>query len=102
MKLGVHYDEKRTFARMDLNAEVHFTISDDLNTYSGQCRNLSHTGIQFDTGHGLSEGQTLNVTVDTNSDKFDPMKAKVTVLRIESNENDQYRIAGKIVKFSRS
>ena len=101
MILSTHYDEKRVFARLEVNTEILFTLSDDINTYRGTCRNLSHTGIQFDAGHSLSEGQTINVTVDTKSDKFDPMNAKVEVLRIENQDKNQYRISGKILAFSR-
>lgn len=100
MRLSAHYDEKRIFARLEVNTEVQFTLSDDMNTYRGQCRNLSHTGIQFDTEHALSKGKTINITVDTKNDKFDPMNAKVEVLRIEDHDK-QYRVSGKILAFSR-
>jgi len=101
LRLSAHYDEKRIFARLEIDAEMLFTLSDDMNTYRGHCRNLSHTGIQFDTEHAISEGKTINITIDTKSDKFDPMNAKVEVLRIEDHDHNQYRVSGKILAFSR-
>lgn len=99
METSRRYDEKRLYCRMDVDAEVTFTIPDDSSEYRGQCRNLSYSGIQFDTEHALSAGNTVKVTIDTKSDKFQPAQATVEVLRVETAENEQYRIAGKILEF---
>lgn len=97
--VGRKNDERRLFCRMEVNAEVSYSIPGDNKTYRGKCRNLSHSGIQFETEKALTQGTSLEVTIDTKSEKFKPMNAVVEVLRIEPSENNTYTVAGKIVEF---
>ncbi len=99
MKSNPGYDEKRLFCRIPVNADINFSIPDDTNEHIGQCINLSHSGILFDTEYGLSEGQTLKVFIDTKSEKFQPMNATIQVIRVETAAENQNRIAGKILEF---
>ncbi len=84
---------------MLINTEFTFTILDENKTLRGFCKNLSHTGIQFITDEKLSEGQFIEVILDTKSDKFKPMKAKIEVVRIELSHDNEYSVAGKILEF---
>ena len=97
--LESRYDEKRLFCRMHVDAEISFTIPGDNSSFKGQCRNLSHSGIQFITGQALSEGQSLEIVIDTKSDKFQPMKALVEIIRVEPSEDNQYETAGIIKEY---
>jgi hypothetical protein len=53
----------------------------------------------FTTEQALPEGQSLELTIDTKSNKFQPMKALVEIIRVEPSGNDQYRNAGIIKEY---
>ena len=93
------YDEKRLFCRMQIDAEVTYTLPGENNTFRGQCMNLSHSGIQFTAGQALSEGQSVEVAIDTKSKKFEPMKALVEIIRVEPSEDSRYMAAGIIKEY---
>lgn len=101
LKLGPEYNEKRLFCRMKIDAAVDYTIPGDSTLYKGYCRNLSHSGILFNTANILSEGKSIEVLIDTKSDKFKPMKATVEILRVEPDDSGdhRYRVAGRILEF---
>lgn len=101
LKLGPEYNEKRLFSRMKIDAPVDYTIPGDSTLYRGHCMNLSHSGIQFNTANMLSEGKSIEVIMDTKSDKFKPMKATVKILRVEPDDSGdrQYKVAGRILEF---
>lgn len=84
---------------MPITAELTYTIKGKSATCKGQCKNLSHSGIQFETETPLKEGAALEITIDTKSDKFKPMNAIVEVLRIDPLENSWYRVSGKILEY---
>ncbi len=93
------YEEKRLFCRMNVTADVTIDVPDTNSELKGQCINLSHSGILFDTEGLMHEGQTLKILIDTRSDKFQPMNATIQIIRVETAGNNQNRIAGKILEF---
>ncbi len=102
MALDRKYDEKRLFCRMPVTAELTYTIPGEPGeneTYKGECKNLSHSGIQFVTGQALSEGKSIEVVIDTKSAKFKPMKAIVEIIRVEPSGDRQYKAAGIIKEY---
>ena len=99
MVLEHRFDEKRLFCRMQVDAEITYTMPGDNNTFTGQCMNLSHSGIQFVTGQALPEGHSVEIIIDTKSEKFQPMKALVQIIRVEPSGDDQYRTAGIIKEY---
>lgn len=84
---------------MPINAELTYSIKGESASFKGQCINLSHSGIQFETSKHLREGVSLDITIDTRSDVFKPMHATVEVLRIDPLENSGYRVSGKILEY---
>ena len=84
---------------MSVTAELTYNILGEDKIYKGQCSNLSHSGIQFETDKLLLEGTSLEITIDTKSKKFKPMNAIVEVLRAESSGDNEYKVAGKILKY---
>ncbi|MBI5664264.1 MAG: PilZ domain-containing protein [Nitrospirae bacterium] len=81
---------------MPIAAEITYSIKGSSAVFKGQCKNLSHSGIQFETEKLLKEGTSLEITIDTKSDKFKPMNAAVEVLRIDPSEDSGYTVSGKI------
>lgn len=95
-----HVAEKRKFPRLTINADVTYTrLPSDKSQYAGFCKNLSHTGILFITGQKLSPGDSVVVTLDTKSSIFQPLKAKIEIVRTEPLLEDKYAVAGKIVEY---
>lgn len=84
---------------MSVTAELTYNMLGDDKTYKGQCRNLSHSGIQFETDKLLPEGISLEIIIDTKSKKFRPMNAIVEVLRVNSSGDNVYNVAGKILEY---
>jgi hypothetical protein len=84
---------------LEVDADVAFTIVGENKTYIGQCRNLSHSGIQFETEKAPPEGHSLEITIDTKSTKFKPMKAIIEIIRVEESTDNQYKVAGKILEY---
>ena len=84
---------------MPITAELTYTIGGEKNIRKGQCRNLSHSGIQFKTDAPLKEGTSLEITIDTKSDKFKPMIALVEIIRVELLDKDTYEVAGIIRQY---
>lgn len=84
---------------MPIDAELTYRIKGESTTFKGHCKNLSHSGIQFETGQLLEEGATLEITIDTKSEKFKPLNATVEVLRVAPLENSGYRVSGKILEY---
>ncbi len=93
------YDEKRLFCRMEINAEITFTVPGEDTSYTGHCMNLSHSGIMFIAGQALPEGESLEVTIDTKSDKFQPMEALIEIIRVEPSGENRYTTAGIIKEY---
>jgi len=84
---------------MPITAELTYSLKGEDSAFKGQCKNLSHSGIQFETGNLLKEGVSLEITIDTKSDKFKPMNATVEVLRISPSESIGYTVSGKILEY---
>ncbi len=84
---------------MSVTADLTYNIVGENKSYNGRCRNLSHSGIQFKTGKLLEKGGSLKVTIDTKSKKYEPMNVIVEILRVEDAENNEYKIAGKILEY---
>jgi len=83
---------------MAIKSEILFSISGSDKTYTGSCNDLSHTGINFVTEKALSQGQSLEITIETKNTKFEPMQATIEVVRVNLTDN-KYRVACKILEF---
>jgi hypothetical protein len=90
------FSEKRDFMRLLINSEFTFKSPDEKKEHRAFCRNLSHTGIQFTTEHKLSKGGTIHINIDTKDTKFKPFIATVSIVRIESVGDKEYKVAGRI------
>ncbi len=99
MLLSKKFDEKREYFRMRIDSEFTYHIPDKNRTLSGVCKNLSHTGIQFETTYALTEGQSIEATLDSKDSRFKPLNARVNVIRIEKTDNNLYRVAGEIIEY---
>ncbi|MFT5452906.1 MAG: hypothetical protein ACI9N9_002404 [Enterobacterales bacterium] len=95
------YAEKRDFIRMFINAPVNYAIADSGDWKSGIGKDLSGGGLSFTTEGslsegGLSEGDRVDVKLHPITPVTPPLEAKVTVIRIDTEEDGRNIISTKI------
>ncbi|PCJ49966.1 MAG: PilZ domain-containing protein [Gammaproteobacteria bacterium] len=90
------YAEKRDFIRMFINAPVDYAIADTGDWQSGIGKDLSGGGLSFSTEGTLSEGDKVDVKLQPITPVTPPLEAKVTVIRIDQNEDGKSIISTKI------
>ncbi|MBI5195330.1 MAG: PilZ domain-containing protein [Nitrospirae bacterium] len=91
--------DRREFNRMRIDADVTCTINGTEKIFKGFCKNLSHTGILFETGEPVSLSQLLNVVLNTGTTKFRSLQAIIDIVRVEQQADNNYAVAGKILGF---
>jgi hypothetical protein len=97
--MSVPNNDRREFNRMRIDADVTCTINGTGKTFKGFCKNLSHTGILFETGEPVSLSQLLNVVLNTGNNKFRSLQAIIDIVRVEPQADNNYAVAGKILGF---
>ncbi|MBN2041794.1 MAG: PilZ domain-containing protein [Spirochaetes bacterium] len=86
----------RNYIRMDIHAEIKCRIVETKEEFTGQCKDLSHTGIKFETSKNLAAGTNVNISVNVNGSNIQPLVGILTVLRSEKLENNKYSISGEL------
>jgi len=76
--------EKRDFHRMNIDSDATVKLADSSDTFIVHVKDLSATGLQFHTGHELSEAQQLSIRIEPGKTGITlPFHAKVEVIHIE-------------------
>ncbi|MBI4710810.1 MAG: PilZ domain-containing protein [Nitrospirae bacterium] len=91
--------DRREYNRMRIDSEVTCKIDGNEKTFKGFCKNLSHTGILFETGEPVSLSQSLSVVIETGTNKFRPLQAVIDIVRVEQQADNNYEVAGRILGF---
>jgi c-di-GMP-binding flagellar brake protein YcgR len=94
----VDYSEKRDFLRMDMDCSLDYKVEGENESYQGQMKNLSASGIQFTCGHGMPPGSQIHVTLTPLNDITPPMSADVTVARCDPESGSGFLVAGQITR----
>jgi hypothetical protein len=94
--IGKSYRENRDFIRMDLDSEIAFKVPGTGRLCKGRAKDLSHTGMKFETTEELRPGTVLEVTIRLGNEKFRPMEAMFTVLRIEALPEKGFVVSGRL------
>ena len=76
-------EEKRSFRRMAVDCPLTFVIVGEPGRHSGQVEDLSAGGVAFVCESGPAEGAELEVEVSPANALTPPMRARVTVMRVE-------------------
>lgn len=79
---GLHHNERRDYIRMEMDAPLSFTREGAPGTHTGRCIDMSHTGMRIETGTPLSPGERITVDLDLGNPKFNPMRARLEVMRV--------------------
>jgi len=99
--MGIHdkaYSEKRDFIRMKISAPLNAKLSMDTEEIEGLCRDLSGGGMQVETKHPVSMGAELEVEVSSDHGHNPTLKAKVKVVRVATNADNEYVLGLEIIK----
>ncbi len=78
-------DDKRSFRRMELDVPIE--ISKGSLVVKGICKDLSSTGmlISFNDSN-LQGGDAVHIKLDTEDERFPPLDADATLLRVDAQE----------------
>ena len=90
------YAEKRDFIRMFINAPVDYAITDSGDWKSGIGIDLSGGGLSFTTEGTLSAGDKVDVKLHPITPVTPPLEVKVTVIRVDAEEDGRNMISTKI------
>lgn len=78
-------DDKRSFRRMELDVAIEITKGSSV--VKGVCKDLSSTGMSISfTDRGLKEGDEVHIRLATADDRFPPLDADATLLRVDTTE----------------
>ncbi len=89
------FSERRDFLRMPIDCELSFSLLDSPGSYQGRVVNLSNGGILFTTENAVGAGARLEIELTPANSITPPMRARVTVSRVEAR-GGIYEIACKI------
>lgn len=90
--------DKRNFHRMNIDSDVVVNVVESHETFTARVKDLSATGLQFLTGHKLSEGLQLNVNIEPGKTGITlPFHALVEVIHVEEViPEKEYHVGCKI------
>jgi len=91
----IKYAEKRDFLRMPIDCGLSFSKAGSADSHEGKVINLSTRGILFTSSLGLDAGDLLDIVLTPGNSITPPMRARVTVSRVESRQQ-LFEIAGQI------
>lgn len=88
--------EQRSFHRMAINLPI--VIQKDGEVYKGLCLDLSSTGmrISFDKA-GLHTGDQVDISLNTDNERFAPLKAVAKLLRVSEGDDGGFIAAVEFV-----
>jgi len=79
------YEEKRSFARMQLETEVQFKVKGEATTHTAISQDLSATGLLMHSSFAPQPGNELDIEMHTDNPRLPPFIAAGKVLRVQDN-----------------
>jgi hypothetical protein len=79
------YEEKRSFARMQLETEVQFKIKGEAMPHTAISQDLSATGLLMHSSFAPPLGCELEIEMHTDNPRLPPFIAIGEVLRVQDN-----------------
>lgn len=89
--------DRRDFLRMGVQAAVRFGDADGSLDRRGTTRNLSATGILFETAEPPVADELLSVEVAGASDAVPPLTARLRVIRVDEESPGLFVVAGELL-----
>jgi hypothetical protein len=88
------FSEKRDYYRMMVNTEVKITVPGSDSTCTGRAKDLSATGIQFETECHLKVGQMVQILVEPVGRSHDALRADLQIKRVDVSSGRKFIVAG--------
>ena len=92
--MNQHYDEKRLFLRMYVNAKVSITRANG-EQLDGRSQDISGAGLLFQCDSALDLDEQITLQVNADKGSFPPLHASASIARVEKNDHG-YLIAARI------
>jgi len=93
--LSRHYEEKRRYIRMQIDAPAQLT-TDDGETHHITCIDLSSHGVQFETHKQPDDGMIAEFTLQPGGGPVTPLQAKIKVCRVTEIAPQTFRAGATI------
>ncbi len=90
------YEEKRDYIRMFVDAQVEVFDPDSGQSFMGDSKNLSASGVAFVSDQQFDVGQKLSVKISSTQSKLPPLTADFIVSRCDITDNNLFKTAGSI------
>ncbi len=87
-------DDVRDFRRMSIDCAVEFRSASGGPMQTGRARDLSATGVAFETSTPPAEGDEIEIKIDSGSNLF---HAIVKVVRVNQIGNDNYEVGCQVI-----
>jgi len=84
------YSEKRDFIRMTMNAQAQVYLDGDPQPLSGQCSDLSATGMSLSLDRPVPENTELRVVIQSPNEQFQSLDARAIVIRSVAGDDGRY------------
>lgn len=91
--MAIDFSEKRNFYRMCVECQLEYTEKGRDETRTGHVKNLSGSGILFQTDHAINVGTEMDIIVKTGSNLTPPLYATIEVIRCSLTEDESYEVA---------
>jgi hypothetical protein len=92
----VEHDEKRGYARMEVDCDIIYKPADSSEYYRGRCTSISGADVSFISDRPFDPGKAMEINVVPKNTIMPPMTAFIEVVRSTKRENDHYEIAATI------
>lgn len=90
-------NEQRKFIRMDVESDILYRLPDSQRFFSGNCKNLSPSGVMFTCHHQLKVGQVLEVHIVPEDNLMPTMRILVKVALVKPSNANSFDIGTEIV-----
>jgi hypothetical protein len=96
------HEEKRHFVRMNIEAQVTYSIQGEDATHHGVSGDLSATGLHMITDYKLVENDIISIVMNPSGDRLPPFVAEGRVMRVEQDQNDvnNFHVSVELTKTS--
>ena len=92
----LEHDEKRDFARMDVDCKITYKLIDSATVKDGRCMSLSGSGVSFVADESFDVGLAMEMNVLPVNPSTPPMTAFIEVVRSIKQGDGSFEIAGMI------
>jgi hypothetical protein len=98
----INHDDKRSFLRMMVNADLELTLDDceaGINIHA-ICRDLSSTGMSAEVPEPIEPGAMLKAKLASNNPSVPPLRASMKVIRCTQEFDETYVLGLEFIELN--